>query len=78
MAEGETKYDVTVLSRAEVTTFPKIGQALIVMQVTYVAAGLPPHTLFIPKDEYSAEYERKAIREDVDKRLAAQPESYRV
>lgn len=78
MAEAERKYDVTILSRDEVTTYPKIGQPLIVKQITYVAAGLPPHTLFVPKDQYTPEFEKKAIREDVDKRLAAQPESYKV
>lgn len=78
MASPEAKYDVTILSRDEVTTFPKIGQAAIQVQVTYVAAGLPPATLFIPKEQYSPEFEKKAIREDIEKRLKVVPESYKV
>jgi len=78
MAENETKYDVTILSRDEVTTFVKIGQPAIVVQVTYVAAGLAPATVFIEKDKYSAEFEKQVIREDIEKRFKVRPESYKV
>lgn len=78
MAEAKKPLDVTILSRDEITTFPKIGQAVIQVQVTYVAAGLPPATLFIPKNEYSLEFEKKQIKKDVQDRLKKQPESYQV
>jgi len=78
VAEEKAKYDVTVLSREEVTTFPKIAQPVVNVLVTYVAAGLPPATVTIPKDEWSPEEEKRVIREDIERRLKFKPETYRV
>jgi len=78
VAEEKKQYDVTVLSREEVTTFPKIAQPVVNVLVTYVAAGLPPATVTIPKDEWDPELEKKTIREDIERRLKFKPETYRV
>jgi len=78
LAKPEPEFDVTVISRDEVTTFPKIAQPVIIVQVTYVGAGLPPATVFIEKDKYTPEFERRTIREDIQRRLKTKPESFRV
>jgi len=78
MSEEKKQYDVTVLSREEVTTFPKIAQPVVNVLVTYVAAGLPPHTITVRKDEWTPELEKKLIREDIERRLEEKPETYRV
>ena len=78
MAEEEREYDVTVIVRDEVTTFPKIATPVVNVLVTYVAMGLPPHTVTIPKDEWTLDVEKTQIREDIEKRLKAKPESYKV
>ena len=77
MAKKE-EYNVTVLPRDTVTTYPKIGVAVDTILVTYVAAGLPPNTLNILKEEWTPELEKKLIREDIEKRLKKKPETYKV
>ena len=72
------EYNVTVISRDDVTTYPKIGVAVETRMVTYVAAGLPPNTLSILKEEWTSELEKKLIREDIEKRLKAKPETFKV
>jgi len=74
----EPEYDVVVLAREEETRFPKIATPVIYMRITYVAAGLPPETIWIPKPEYSIEEEKKRIREDIERRLKLKPETYKV
>jgi len=74
----EEEYDVTVLSRDEVVTYPKLRTPVTNILVTYVAAGLPPATITIPKDEYSLELEKKLIKESIQKRLKIKPETYKV
>lgn len=74
----EEKYNVTVLSRDEITTYPKLGQAVITITTTYVGAGLPPHTIRIPKDRWTLEMERTLIRASIEDRLEKKPEAYRV
>jgi len=78
LAEEKAKYDVTVLSRDEVTTFPKIAQPVVIVETTYVAAGLPPATIKIPKEEWNPEVEKRKIREDIEKRLKRKVEVFRV
>ena len=78
MAEPKREFDVTVLSRDTVTTFPKIAQPVEVVHVSYVAESLPPATVFIEKAKYTPEFEKRVIREDIERRLKARPESYRV
>jgi len=74
----EEGYNVTVLSRTEVDTYPKLGVKAIQVWVTYVAAGLAPSTIFIDKAKYNISLEKKLIREDIEARLKKKPESYRV
>lgn len=77
MAEEEG-YDVTVISREEVVTYPKIATPVVQVLVTYVAAGLPPATVRIPKKEYTLEVEKAAVKQDIEARLARKVERYRV
>jgi len=74
----EEKYEVTVISRDTVTTYPKIRTPVENVLVTYVAAGLPPSTVTIPKEEHTPELERKLIRADIEKRLKMKPETFHV
>lgn len=76
MSRGE--FDVTVIKRDEVTTYPKIAQPVINVGVTYVAAGLAPKTVWIPKDEWTLDVEKKRIREDIEAELKKKPEVYKV
>ena len=78
MAKEKKEYDVTVISRDDVTTYPKIGVAVETRLITYVAAGLPPNTLSILKEEWTPELEKKLIREAIEKRLKAKPETFKV
>ena len=78
MAKPEPEYDVTVISRDEVTTYPKIATPVVNMLVTYVSMGLPPHTVTIAKEKYTLEWEKKVIKKDIQERLKARPESYKV
>jgi len=78
VAAEEEEISVTVLSRDEVVTYPKLRTPVTNILVTYVAAGLPPATITIPKDEYSLELEKKLIKEDIQKRLKVKPETYKV
>lgn len=72
------EYNVTVLNRADITTFPKLGVSEMRKHITYVAAGLPPSTVMMLADEWTIEKEKTAIREDIEKRIKNKPESYRV
>jgi len=74
----EEKYEVTVIARDDVTTYPKLGVAVETRLITYVAAGLPPSTISIPKEEWTPELEKKLIRKDIEKRLMMKPETYKV
>ena len=72
------EYDVTVIKRDEVTTFPKIAQPVINVLITYVGAGLAPRTVTIPKDKYTPALEKKLIREDLEKKLKEKAETFKV
>jgi len=76
--QAKEEYDITVLSREEVTTYPKLGQAVVTVIVTYIGAGLPPHSINILKEQWNKDTERQAIRKDLTARLAKQPETYKV
>jgi len=80
MAEkgGEKEYEIEILNRSEVVTFPRLGEARPVVIVTYAAAGLPPASVTIPKEEYSKEKEIEVIKEDLKKRLKFKSETYKV
>jgi len=75
--EGE-RYEVTVIRRRDITVYPKIRQPLRVRLVTYSAAGLPPRTLSIPKEEWTLEREKQLVRRDIERRLKIRPEVYTV
>jgi len=76
--EEKPEYEVEILAREEITTFPKLRQPVVNIIVTYAAAGLPPASITIPKDKYSKELEAKLIREDIQRRLAFKPEIIKV
>ncbi len=76
--EDKTQYSVTILSRRDIVTFPRLGERKVVVQVTYIGESLPPKTLRIAKEEYSLETEKALIKADIEKRLAEKPEGYRV
>lgn len=78
MSKSKTEYDVVVLSRDEVVTYPKLNQPETTVLVTYVSAGLPPHTLHIPKEGWSEPKEKQLIRKSIEARLKAKPETYKV
>jgi len=74
----EEEYEVTIIGREEITVFPRLREAVRVMMVTYVAAGLPPDTVEIPVEEYSPELEKEVIRKRIEERLKFKPETYKV
>lgn len=74
----KTEYNVTVLRREEFTTYPKLGQAVIVLSVTYIAEGLPPHAIIIPKAEHTPVKEKELIRKDIEARFKEKPETFKV
>ena len=63
---GEEKMKVRILSREEITTYPKIKTPVKTIAVTVHAPGYPPFTLFIPKDEWSKEKERELIKQKLE------------
>jgi len=78
MAKEEKKeYEWTVLSRDHVTTYPRIGEAVETVIITYVGEGLPPGTISIPKAEWSLKKEDQLIAKDIHERLKWKPETRR-
>jgi len=73
--EGE-RFEVEVLHRDEVVTFPRLRQPVEVVLVTYVAGRLPPAVVEIPKAEWTLEREKEIIRTDIERRLKFKPEVY--
>jgi len=78
MSKKKEEFEVVVLSRDEITTYPKLNTPVITVMVTYVGAGLPPHTIRIPKDKWTPEYEKALLRASIEDRLKKKPEAYRV
>lgn len=78
MSKEKKEYNVTILSRTTITVYPKLGEAKEQVIVTYVAAGLPPRSITVPKEEYSLEKEKELIRKDIEERLKTKPEVYKV
>lgn len=72
------EFNVTVLSRREISVFPKIGVEEKQFLITYVAAGLPPHTLTIKKVEWTESKEKALLRKDIEERLKEKPETFTV
>lgn len=78
MSKQKREYNVTVISRSEITTYPKMNEPAYTIFVTYVGVGLAPNTIEIPKEKYSKEAEKNLIRKDIERRLKDKPETYRV
>jgi hypothetical protein len=78
MSKKKEEFEVVVLSRDEITTYPKLNQPEVTVMVTYVGGGLPPFTIRIPKDKWTPEYEKTLIRASIEDRLKKKPETYRV
>ena len=78
MAEERVKEKVTVVSRREITTYPKLRTPAVQVVVMYSTADLPPSSLFIPKEEWSEEKERELIKEDIKKRREEKPETFEI
>lgn len=76
--ENKAKYKVTIISRTEVTTFPKVNVPLVSKQITYQAEGLPPRTIWIKKDEWTLEKEKGILHADIDAQFAMKPEEIEV
>lgn len=74
----ESKITVTVISRKEITTYPKINTPVKLTLVTYVGGGLPPHMIKIPTESYSIEAEKAAIKADIERRIKEMPEVYEI
>lgn len=70
------EYTVTVISRREIVTFPKIGTPVPVVIVSYVGAGLPPGSVRILKSEHTEVEEKRRIRADLERRLKEKAESF--
>jgi len=78
MAEGAEEIEVTILSRTTITVYPRLREAKEVVMVTYTAPGIPPRTLNIPKEEWTAEHELELIKEDIKAYRARRPEVKRI
>jgi len=76
--EKKKEYEVEILSEDVIITYPKLGQPVETVAVTYVAAGLPPATIFIPRSEYTEEELKRRIREDIERRLKRRARTLRV
>lgn len=77
MSEKE-EYNVIVLSRETVVTYPKLNEAVHQILITYVAAGLPPATIEMLQSEWNEEQEKKQVRASIEARLKRKPQTYRV
>lgn len=63
-----------VLRRWERTSIPRIGEPTITVSVMYVAPGMPPYTVWIPKEEHSPEKEREVVLADIEDKKRKRPE----
>jgi len=72
------EHEVTILSRREITIYPRVGEAVKQLLITYVAAGLPPETIIIDKEKWTLELEKKLIKRRIEKRLKEKPITYKV
>lgn len=76
--EETPKEEVTIIDRSEITTYPKIKQAVVNVAVTYVVGGYPPRTVFIPKTAWSKQAEKDAIKADIERVRATPPETFTI
>jgi len=76
--EKPKKYKVRILSREEITTYPRLGEAKKTLVITYDSDIAGPGTVFLDAEKATDEEIRKAIREDIEKRLKAVGEELEV
>jgi hypothetical protein len=69
---------ITILDRSEITTYPTLEKEVKVMSITFTATGIPPLTVRIPKEEYSAERETEEIKKAIKEYKEIKPEIKRV
>jgi len=65
MAEQEKReeYEVEIIDRAVITTYPKLRQPALTSLVTYVAAGLPPDHISILLSEVAPKREPELAKQ---------------
>jgi len=78
LSTKKEKFNVTVLSRDTITTYPALGEAVKMVLVTYIAAGLPPFTVRIPEAKMTPETEKTVIKASIENRLAKKTEAFTV
>jgi hypothetical protein len=71
MSKEQKKVDVSI-RRTEIDIYVEPGVVRKQLAITYWNETLAPSTLFMWKDEWSEEKEKKAIAEDIKKRMGAQ------
>lgn len=76
MPEGEI--EVEVLNEWEVETYPVPGKKRITVGVLFQAPGLPPLTVWIPKDEDTPEHRAAVIRSKIQAEAAPTRKTIRV
>ena len=59
-----------IIRKKDIRTQPKMGVDAFSVAVTYSTQDLPPHTLFIPKPDWSEKKEHALIRESIKQRQA--------
>jgi len=69
---------VTILRRTDLPTYPTPDEVVILRAITYQADMMPPRTIYIDKEEWTADLEKDKIREDIEKVKAEVPEAYEV
>lgn len=72
------EYNVTVLSRREVTAYAGVGKPFQQYIINYVGAQLPPSSVIINVADYTEALEKKRIREHIEQRLKDRPRALRV
>lgn len=70
--------EVKILSRVDLMTYPTPETPRKVKAVTYQSGFMPPRTVYIAEEEYSADKEREVIGADIKKAETAKPETLEV
>lgn len=66
--------EAVIKSRTELPAATIDDPNRTMIQVQYQVGELPPHFVYLEKKGYTKEKEAKAIKDDMNKRLAAPPE----
>ena len=70
--------EVKILSRVDLMTYPTPETPRKVKAVTYQSGFMPPRTVYITEEEYTADKEREVIGADIKKAETAKPETLEV